>query len=292
MNDGITFTIQGRCPTKGSTAMTAQKPESDIPRVMSYLTPLLRGYDTSEIVAFVHEGAPVSKARARWHRKQQRFYTPDSSTGAQDALSWKFKQVVKGEPWKGNIAIAVVFFRPNHQRIDGDNLMKLVLDAGTTAGIWGDDCQVTHQVSVIEKDTERPRTVIALSAVASSLDRHQTIEFTCQRCLNPFTRLRTEVIGRTIKFCSAECRNLSAVKASARCPKCDVKFVRKRSGQRYCSNACRLAPGLHRKPGAKQRPPAVCGQCGTRVSRREYLFCAGCRRKGRKPGAKNKPRAA
>lgn len=238
----MTFTIEGRCPTKGSTK--SESAESDIPRVMSYLTPLLRGFDTSAIVAFVHEGVPASKARARWNRKQQRFYTPDSSSGPQEALSWKFRQAMKGEPWKGNIAIAVVFFRPNHQRIDGDNLMKLVLDAGTKAGVWGDDCQVTHQVSVIEKDAARPRTVIALSAVASSLDRNATVEYVCERCGQSFTRVR--IAGRTPRYCSPAC--IATPLGMACCPKCDTVFDRKKAGQRYCSNPCRLAVGRRRKP--------------------------------------------
>lgn len=250
---------------------------------MSYLTPLLRGYDTSEIVAFVHEGAPASKARARWNRKQQRFYTPDSSSGPQEALSWTFRQAMKGEPWKGNIAIAVVFFRPNRQRIDGDNLMKLVLDAGTKAKVWGDDCQVTHQVSVVEKDAVRPRTVIALSAVSSSLDRSDFEAVDCQRCGHTFTK----PTGSKLKYCSMACRQ---PKQQACCPKCDTVFDRKRQGQRYCSNQCRLSGVGKRQPAHLQRPPSVCTKCGVRVSRREYLFCAGCRTKGRKPGAKNKPK--
>lgn len=169
------FIIDGRCPTKGSTRSLN---EPDMSRVLDYMRGVLRDHDSSQIVAFVHEGAPVSKARARWSRKGH-FYTPDTTQGAEEALAWRFREVVKGRPWKGNVALAAVFFRPNHQRIDADNLMKLVLDAGTKAGVWDDDCQVTHQIAVIEKDAAKPRTVIALSAVSGSLDRSETTEAAC-----------------------------------------------------------------------------------------------------------------
>lgn len=250
----MTFTVLGPPACKGSTVSDT---ESDMSRVLDYLRGLLRDYDSQQIVSFVHEGAPASKARARWNRIQQRFYTPASSSGPQQALSWAFKAAVKGEPWRGNIALVAIFFRPNHQRIDGDNLMKLVLDAGTKAGVWGDDCQVTHQVSVIEKDALRPRTVIAMSPVGSSLDRNQTVELSCVRCGKSFTRMRTAIAGRTPK---------------------------------YCSPACVATPLTSARPAEFQRPAATCSKCGNRVSRREYLFCALCRRKGRKPGAKNKPK--
>jgi Holliday junction resolvase RusA-like endonuclease len=276
------FIIDGRCPTKGS---TKSLDEPDMSRVLDYMRGVLRDQDPSQIVAFVHEGAPVSKARARWSRKGH-FYTPGTTQGAEEALSWRFREVVKGRPWKGNIALAAVFFRPNHQRIDADNLMKLVLDAGTKAGVWDDDCQVTHQVSVIEKDVARPRTVIALSAVTGSLNRSDTMDAVCQRCEKSFTRGRAD----KAKYCSRACR--STPKGMACCPKCDTVFDRKRAGQRYCSDACRVSGVGRRLPAHLQRPPAVCVTCGERVSRREYQFCAKCRRLGRKPGSKNRPKEA
>ncbi len=280
-----TFVIEGRCPTKAST-----KSDGDIGLVVDYLRGVLREYDSQQIAAFVHEGAPASKARARWS-KRGHFYTPDKTSGAQSQLAWKFRQAIKGEAWQGNIAIAVVFYRPNSQRIDADNLMKLVMDAGTEAGIWRDDCQVTHQICVVEKDAARPRTVIALSPVESSLNRNVGMDFTCENCAKVFSKNRVAYAKRGARFCSPECRKQSnALKTQAKCPRCELIFQRSRSAQRYCSDDCRMAPGAHRKPNKNQRPPALCGKCGIRVSRREYLFCAGCRMKGRKPGSKNLPK--
>ena len=264
--------------------------ESDSSAALDYLRGLLREYDTEKIVYFVHEGDPVSKARARFSFKTKRAYTPGRTQTAQEALAWRFRAAVKDAQWVGNIALVAVFYRSNHQRIDADNLMKLVMDAGTQSGIWKDDCQVTHQLSVVELDAARPRTVVALSPVASTLNRNPDASYTCVVCQKSFTRNRAEVGRRQPKYCSTECQKALYVKERARCPKCGTEFQRQRSQQRYCSNPCRISATLTRKPNTEQRPPAVCTKCGTRVSRREYLFCATCRRKGRKPGAKNKPK--
>lgn len=278
------FTIDGRCPTKGST------PEADSGIALDYIRGLLRDQDPTRMVYFVHEGDPVSKARARFHRKTGRVYTPQRTQTAQEALAWRFKAAIKDAPWVGNVAIVAVFYRPNYQRIDADNLMKLVMDAGTEAGVWKDDCQVTHQLAVVELDAQRPRTIVAMCPSVSSLDRHPDLEFVCERCQKVFTRTRVSCVGRTIKFCSNDCRNVAVPKGEARCPKCDTVFSRSMSGQRYCSNVCKYADASRRAIASLQRPPAVCTKCGTRVSRREYLFCYGCRRKGRKPGSQSKPK--
>lgn len=284
----MTFTIEGRCPTKGSTRLAG---ESDSSIALDYLRGLLRDYDTEKIVYFVHEGDPVSKARARFNLKTKRVYTPERTQTAQEAIAWRFRAAVRDAPWVGNIALVAVFYRSNHQRIDADNLMKLVMDAGTQSGIWKDDCQVTHQLSVVELDAERPRTIVALSPVTSSLNRHPDIEFICQRCGVTFARPRVYASGRAPqKYCSSACR--AEPLGMACCPKCDTVFDRKKAGQRYCSDACRLSCVGRRKSAAQQRPPALCTKCGDRVSRREYLFCAKCRRKGWKPGSKSKPKVA
>lgn len=263
--------------------------ESDASIALDYIRGLIRAQDPEHITYFVHEGEPVSKARARWTRRGHT-YTPERTQTAQEALAWRFRQVVKDTPWIGNVALVAVFYRPNYQRIDADNLMKLVMDAGTQAGVWKDDCQVTHQMSVVELDAERPRTIVAMCPVESSLNRRPDVEFVCVVCAKPFSLPRAEVGRRKPKYCSSDCHNKGAtVRDEARCPKCETVFQRQRAGQRYCSNACKHAEASKRAIASLQRPPAVCSKCGERVSRREYLFCAKCRRKGRKPGSKNKP---
>jgi Holliday junction resolvase RusA-like endonuclease len=249
-----------------------------------------RDKDPQDLVCFVHDGDPASKARARWHMKQQRFFTPQKVQDAQAALSWKFRTAVRDTPWTCNVAIVAIFFRPNAQRIDADNLMKLVMDAATKAAIWADDCQVTAQAAFIELDRERPRTIVALCPTTSTLNRDPVEVRECRTCRQPFKRNRFTDTGRSGRFCSNRCAQAAQL-ARARCPRCGTEFQRTVSGQRYCSAACQESAALVRRSTQAQRPWPKCEQCGNRVSRREYKRCSACSPKGRRAGSKNIPKA-
>lgn len=123
-----------------------------------------------EAHALVHEGAPISKARARWSGRNHRTYTPPEVEGAEEELAWRFREVMLGQKYEsGSVAIVAIFYRPNRQRIDADNLMKLVMDAATGAGVWTDDSQVTALASYVELDHQRPRTVVAWGPTSSTI---------------------------------------------------------------------------------------------------------------------------
>lgn len=225
--------------------------------------------DPTEMRAFQHPGEPVSKARAR-RGNRGRWYTPRKSDTAEEALAWRFKQV-EHAPLEGNVALAAMFYRPNRQRIDTDNLLKLVLDAGTRAEVWRDDDQVTAQAGIVELDAECPRTLIAYCPIESTMVRRATQEATCKRCGEVFTH---SVGSRPRSYCSTACAHPLR---EASCPRCEQTFRRRRSGQVYCSKSCaRSKPGV-RRPSGQQRAPARCEVCGELVSRREYKRCRQCR---------------
>lgn len=233
-------------------------------------------------------GEPVSKARARWSRKSRSFYTPSNTTGQESLLAMHMRSAMGGRVLTGNVAVVAVFYRSDRQRIDADNLMKLALDAGTLAGVWDDDCQVTAQASFVELDREHPRTEIAIAVTGGSLDRERMVNITCVGCGALFQRDQFLLGSRNPpRYCSRKCKG-AALKTSAACARCSREFIRKQSGQRYCSRSCAVAEPSRRLPAGYQRQPPLCTKCGGRVSRREYLFCQGCRRKGRKPGSKNR----
>lgn len=263
----------------------------DVLRVLEKLQSLT-GPDISphEMFAFVHIGTPVAKSRARWSRKSRSFYTPTSTSAAEDEIALRFREAMRGHaPFDGSVAIVAIFYRPNFQRIDSDNLMKLVMDAATKAAVWVDDCYVTAQASFVEFDREKPRTLVAFCPSASTLDR--SYRFTCQVCETPFKRPGRAAFANPPKFCSKECRSNSERK-EFRCARCGVVFQRASSGQRYCSEPCRsLAVNSpeRRKKREEQRPWPKCQKCGGRVSRREYINCSNCSPKGRKRGSKNNP---
>jgi Holliday junction resolvase RusA-like endonuclease len=239
--------------------------------------------DDSWISAFVHAGAPHSKARPRWSPKNGRTYTPTETAQAERSLAKRFERSFQGRVLEGNVAIAAVFYRPNHQRIDADNLMKLVLDAGTKAGAWLDDSQITAQACVVEVDAANPRTVIAIGPTASTMNRTGVVTAICKRCGKGFTTPRMN----PRLTCSRAC---AKPRVMGRCASCESEFRRRRAGQRYCSKSCssRESTRLRQKAGLQRSAP-TCVTCGGRVSRREYRQCATCATAGRPLGSKNRP---
>lgn len=142
-----------------------------IPGDQAFALALLEQLTTSAQapVYFVHEGVPVPKARARFG--QRRVFTPGKTIAAERDLAWTFAQYVRERPWTGGVALVALFYLPDRRRVDGDNLLKLVKDAGTKAGIWGDDSQVVAHAVTVGLDVIRPRTVVALARTASDLRR-------------------------------------------------------------------------------------------------------------------------
>lgn len=272
----LAFDVRGLPVPQGSDGPSALSPAMD-------LLAAIRGGrqgDDAWVVAFVHPGDPASKARPRFSFRTKRTYTPARTVRAEDALADAFREAFVDEPLVGNVAIAAVFYRPNHQRIDADNLMKLVLDAATKAEVWLDDSQVTAQASVVEFDAAEPRTVIAVGPTVSTLIRGPRV-LVCPRCGGDFI-----AAGRaaTRKYCSTGCAQPLVM---ARCARCEMEFRRRASGQRYCSKTCAQRDPLVRQRVALSRPTPTCETCGGRVSRREYRQCANCSSKGRPIGSKN-----
>ena len=243
---------------------------SDIDVAFERLRGLIGSQNPHDIMLFSRAGAPVSQARA---------HVVEASYIAH------FRRLMKGQPaFTTSIAIVALFFRPNRQRIDADNMMKVVMDAGTKAGVWRDDCQVAAQTSIVGLDVDKPRTVVALCPYESTLDRRPN-KFVCPKCGTPFERpewyaRRNATHHRGGMFCSLACARPVGL-LSARCPRCNNEFQRKSAGQRYCSLLCAHRDRGQRLPNGEQRPPAVCEKCGNRVSRREYRQCRACRGYGR-----------
>lgn len=122
-------------------------------------------------IEFAFEVVPISKARPRLGARGH-VITPERTRAAEEHLGWRFKLAMQGrEQMLGNLAIVCVFYRPDRRVIDGDNMIKLVCDAGNNARVWKDDCQLTTKLVRIELDKARPRTEIAIGPLASSLQR-------------------------------------------------------------------------------------------------------------------------
>jgi Holliday junction resolvase RusA-like endonuclease len=159
---------------------------------------LALGCQDHTVFALRHDGEPISKARSRFTR-QGNSYTPAGVAAAQSRLALRFATL---DIFRGNVGVGCVFYRSSQQRIDTDNLMKLVLDAGTEGGMWADDSQVTAIVGRTEFDAEHPRTLIVMMPHVSSLTRgseHWPRCRTCRKQFNPTGR-------KNPVYCSAACR--------------------------------------------------------------------------------------
>lgn len=186
------------------------------------------GAEDHAVRCVVHEGEPASKARARVVRGHT--YTPKRTVVAQDALA----QSLAGKaPFTGNVAVACVFRRSNRQRIDLDNLLKLVLDAATQARMWEDDSQVTALAAVLEHDPSGPRTVVAFGPHETSMRRGPDSLPRCAACGKPFNSGGQA----NRRHCSRQCRMTLAEPVD--CPVCDKPFKKRSGNQKFCSNECR-----------------------------------------------------
>lgn len=219
---------------------------------------MLRAVGASDhhLQVVVHEGEPASKARARVVRGHA--YTPAKTAAAQAALAWQLNRLT---PFTGNVAVACVFHRGNRQRIDVDNLVKLVLDAATQARVWQDDSQVTGLLAVLELDAEQPRTVVAFAGHESSMTRGPDSMPKCAACGKPFN----DYGNPRRQHCSRECRMTLA--EPVMCPHCDKPFKRRSGNQKYCSMVCR---------GQATRTRPACEVCQKRLSRAGYKLCRAC----------------
>ncbi|GGZ23860.1 hypothetical protein GCM10010387_16380 [Streptomyces inusitatus] len=124
--------------------------------------------DSPEPLFLMLPGTPASKSRPRFSR-EGRAYKASADEEAETRTAWLLRRAFR-QPWTGNLAVGAVFFRPDRQRIDVDNLLKHVCDAGNGIA-WVDDAQITAVYGVIELDAAAPRTLLVVAHHSSSLDR-------------------------------------------------------------------------------------------------------------------------
>lgn len=174
---------------------------------------------TYEMRSTTINGAPHSKGRHR-HTRSGRPYMAAEDRNAEKETAFYLKRIVD-QPLYGNLALACVFFRPNRQRIDCDNMLKHVCDAANGV-LWHDDSQVTAIMGVVEYDPTNPRTVVVVAQHESSLVRDAATPVDCIQCGKKFTRRKAR---QTI--CSKKCRSEWQIgrnrsRASILDPKCQV----------------------------------------------------------------------
>lgn len=117
---------------------------------------------------FVFGGEPFPKGRPRFGRGG-RTYTRDEDVQAEANTAAILASIVKA-PYDENVGLVGIFYRSTRRRVDGDNLIKHVLDAGNGV-LWHDDSQCTVHAGIVELDREYPRTVLAVCEISSTMTR-------------------------------------------------------------------------------------------------------------------------
>lgn len=145
-------------------------PQADQDFALRLVRMLARDPDPQLAIVTTFIGAPIPKGRPR-HTRQGITYTPKRTVQAERHLSVWLQVAVGVRPMVGPLALAVVFFQADHRRNDADNLLKLVMDSATKAGVWQDDSQVVAHAALVDLDAERPRTVIAIAPARTGLRR-------------------------------------------------------------------------------------------------------------------------
>lgn len=118
-------------------------------------------------------GAPATKTRARFSRTTGRAYKTQADRDAEDATAWHLRSAFR-EPLTGNLAVACIFYRPDLRRIDADNMLKHICDAGNKVA-WADDAQITAVYGVVELDRDASRTVVVVAPHVSTMDRSPVV---------------------------------------------------------------------------------------------------------------------
>lgn len=248
----------------------------DVDRAMQMLRGMGVMPATDRVDVMVVEGAPWSKSRPRFSRAGHA-YQPRDDRAQAEALAWRMRGFL-AERFPANVAVACIFFRPNRQRIDADNMLKHVLDSATGVA-WEDDSQVTAVLGVIELDAERPRTVIAFGEHESTMTRGTASNLTCEGCGVSYPRKSS---GPQTRYCSPDCSNrgrgMPGIADEVPCAECGKPFKRRTSSQKYCSAPCRDVAQRGRRK-SRSRSLSDCTSCGKRLTHNRGGRCRECWRK-------------
>lgn len=269
--------------------------------------------DAEVIARFTIEGEPETKARARWSKRSQAFYTPQQTRSHEARIAAAYLSETRrsnGADTRGTFGVIAIFFRATAQRRDVDNMVKAVLD-GLNGVAWADDNQVTEVIArkVAAVPSDKPRTEILIYRSCSTQPIKAGSEGVCPSCNDTFykppshhakiycsqkcraatsrmRRSRTcEACGATFlvpgksyeqRYCSVACKN-AASQVEVECARCGIKFKKarslNRSGNSYCSDDCKAAYWRERRRSAAK---GTCTDCGGPTTKKSYKRCKTC----------------
>lgn len=210
----------------------------DIPAIENY--PLPKIARDRKVVSIIYRGEAVSASVGFSGNK---LYRSVDYTTYRDALGWLFKERIGGE-WdihRYSFGVRARFFLGNRRKVDIDNLLKPIMDAGTHI-IWADDSQITEIYSIVLRDDPTPRIEILIYAIEDFVDYHHL----CLYCGKELHGKEGYGGGLTKKYCSNQCRDNALRSGKERiCEWCSKPFwsgrfkgQKRRVNKRFCSRDC------------------------------------------------------
>lgn len=242
---------------------------SDLHRASSLV--LAIGGSDLGVNAFRLDGEPWSKGRPRFTRTG-RTYALDADRDAETRTAHGMRRAVV-EPMTGNVALACIFYRSSHQRVDTDNLLKHICDAANKV-MWLDDSQVTAVVGVLELDKAHARTVLAVTGHMSTLGRGTDWTSLCQYCGARFTLNPKHTAA---KYCGKSCSDTArghVLIDPVPCAWCQVPFKRNTKTQKFCTVECRASSVRGAPKGVNTF--SLCMKCGRALTHKRGGQCRAC----------------
>jgi len=248
---------------------------SDVDRMLDMFSALGLGETANTQYMITIPGAPWSKARPRFARNGH-VYSRSEDLDAEKRTAAYLRRAVR-EPFTGNVGLACLFFRPNRQRIDVDNLLKHVCDAANGI-LWLDDSQCTAIMGVVELDAERPRTVVVVGEHISTLKRGSDDSVPCRSCGKLVGR-GSRARDQPPKTCSRACRQKSLgypdLAELVPCGHCGRRYRRRVRTQKFCGEECRVDSRRNARKAASA-PFSRCADCGKELTHRRGGRCRDC----------------
>lgn len=257
----------------GFSVVELPAPQSDVDRALTMFAALNLGETSDSLHMITIPGAPWSKSRPRFARSGHA-YPKAEDVDAEKRTGLYLRRTIR-KPFPGNVAIGCVFFRPNRQRIDADNLIKHVCDAANGI-LWADDSQCTAVMGIVELDPENPRTVVVVGEHVSTMLRGSNATWPCAVCARPvpmagdFGRRKT-----CSRACAARIKGNRSLDTPIACQQCGTPFRRTTSYQKLCSSQCR-ADSLRDRRRARRSPLSNCSECGVQLTHHRGGRCRAC----------------
>lgn len=210
----------------------------DVPNIENY--PLPRIAKNRRIASIIYKEEPVS---AMVIMSGRRIYRKENYIAYHDALGWLIKEQLGGE-WdthRYSFGIRARFFLGNRRKVDIDNLLKPILDAGTHI-VWADDSQVVEIYAIVLRDAPNPKVEALIYGIEDFID----YQHNCLFCGKELHGKEGFGKGLTAKFCSVQCHDNAQRQGKERiCEECGRPFwsgrykgQERKVNKRFCNREC------------------------------------------------------